>query len=338
MAWTHTLSRFEEQNASLRDVVCAIKEAPCTEEIDSGQQNGTVFATCTEDMPKRNCNRCPTRWVIKLSKCLFDAQRPNSLVLAHEAEVHKVVFERLQALSLKDITNPYVRHVVQYINHYNILGSHGIPSNTMIITKYVPFVKYKTMRDFVRSSECTPSTLLILILQIFCTLHAIECVVPHFVHMDLTLSQVFLCAWPTEMYPGGEYLPLDSTHGYQIPKANYWPVLGDFGTSSWKQNFAANETYSFQKHGPMFVHRFQDIFRFFLDLYTQTEKRSTHKFVKQLIHNMFDIPFQTLINEAVSYNMCMYVGSHVVKTFHHRFESFADVLRYIPEVSKFKTH
>lgn len=324
--WHQQLKRFSiDQYGSIANVVKTILHTKCTIRIDVGNKNGAIFIVCGDDVgPSQRCRDCMRPWIVKTSLSLLDSNRPNSRVLPHEAYVmHQITLAMNELGPRYEI---YKTCVLQFVEH--AVDSHN---ETMIVYKFVPYIdaSVQNLRAYASSGLMKPKDIAIIIIQVFLTLQFIRLRVPGFVHMDLLLQQIFLCAWPGN---GPVKMPINSTKSFVVPKRVTWPVIGDFGTSVTDAFQQAKVDYGFNRHGPTFCNITQDVFRFFYDLYALIEGPAKD-YVLELCQQVFQGQFLRYVQSALHFNFAMYLppGIDVFQSYSSVLERIPDCVRYIKD-------
>lgn len=281
-AWTQALVLLSQHEATLEDLVRAIKSDRCASEIKAGNANGAVFKACPTTTGA-HCE-CPSGWaVIKVSKSAADKRNHGAIVTDQEALITKQIYEAMRSLSGGPAA-VYADHVVTYIDHYVDMTKD--PPEAAVVTKLVPFGPRgpRNMREYIASGACSANDFVMLTIQIFMTLAVIRKKVPGFVHMDLTPAQIFLQPWPLR----SPYYLLPAKKGHWlIRQMKYWPVIGDFGTSITEAHPKAFTIFGLDAFGPECHSTAQDIFRYFADAAAAAQGTRLKPFIDGLIASVF---------------------------------------------------
>lgn len=324
--WHTQLRRFSVDHlGSIANVVRAIIKTKCTIRIDVGNKNGAIFIVCGDDIGKaQRCRDCMRPWIVKTSLSILDPGKPNARVLPHEAYVMHQITVAMNELGPR--YEIYKTCVLQFVEH-------AVDTNqeTLIVYKFVPYIdaNVQNLRAYAMSGLMKPKDIAIIVIQVFLTLQFIRLRVPGFVHMDLLLQQIFLCAWPNN---GPVVMPINSTKAFVLPKRVTWPVIGDFGTSITSQFPQAKIDYGFYKQGVDFCNITQDVFRFFYDLYALIHGPSKD-YVLEICQQVFQGRFLDYAQRAAQFNFAMYLplGIDLFDTYSSVLERIPDCVRYIKE-------
>lgn len=318
------MSMFSRGQLPLSSFVGLLRQGRCTRQIDVGQKNGAVFATCNERLAQGvSCSKCRQHVVFKLSKEAVNPTSVGARVFPHEAKVLRQVTEALDGLGREWST--YKTHVITLLD----FATDGA-GETVLVSKLVRTSgsQPKNLRDLIRSSSCKQSELVAIIIEVFMTLDVIQRRVPGFVHMDLLTPQIFLSDWPASS--PSNILPVNRTMAFVVPKQRFWPVLGDFGTAYTDAHPQSASDYAFDKKGPGFINVGQDIFRFFLGMYTDASTQSTRAFIRQIADEVFRGRFAALIDMRDEFG---YLPAAIVKKLN--FKYYSDVLTKISAVAPY---
>ena len=242
--------------------------------IDKAQVNGAVYVLCEHETAR--CSDCKRAVVVKFSKNILGSG--GGSVGSSEAEILLEINNSMRGLG--GYWKNYKNHVLHYVSHKNV------DNETILVSELVQQKRrgYNNLKDFILSGECTITDLNHMIIEIFMTLQIITEIVPGFIHMDLLLSQIFLCE---SLKP--EFLPITSKRIFYLRDKKYSTVLGDFGTSSSKKVINSQLKY----HG-IEANVFQDIFRFFLNLEELSAGKKIQNYVKTIIDTIFRKLFYVL--------------------------------------------
>jgi hypothetical protein len=327
-AWTQALVLMMNREATLEDLVKALKSDRCATEINVGNVNGAVFKACPTS--ELYCSTCPSGWaVVKVSKSAASKKDSGAVVTDQEALITKQIHDAMRSLAGKPAA-VYADHVVTYIKHY-IDTSKEPFKEAAIVTKLVPFNPRgpRNMREYVASGSCSSDDFCSLVVQVFMTLAMVRKMVPGFVHMDLTMSQVFLQPWPLKR---AHYLLPARSGDWLIRQTKYWPVIGDFGTSITDAHPEAYALYGLDAFGPECRSTAQDIFRFFADADDAASGTRLKPFIQKIVSQLFNGKFKTL--KAMGAKGTLYLPNEGCAYVNALMPSYYDVLRRSPEFSK----
>ena len=185
------------------------------------------------------------------------------------------------------------------------------------------------MREYVASGACTPNDFITLTIQIFMTLAVVRKKVPGFVHMDLTLAQIFLQPWPLRR---SHYLLPAKKGEWLIRQMKYWPVIGDFGTSVTDAHPKAFTIFGLDAFGPECHSTAQDIFRYFADASAAATGTRLKPFIDQLIGCIFNGRYSAL--KAMASRNTWYLPAQGCAYVNGLMPSYYDVLSRSSEFSK----
>ena len=319
--WTQTLQEFDNKRASIREVVKAIKSERCVHEINAKQANGAVFVLCHDNVPfDRPCSSCKHPVVVKLSKSAIYEGAGG--VQQNEVRVFREIKEAEKLL--KGRWRIYRNHILQYVNDYT-QGSENV-----IVSQYVSPANggvIRNLHDFIKSGKCTPRDIEIIVIEIFMTLFVLRDIVPGFVHMDLLAAQIFLTANDSL-----DSLPINKNSNFVFGPRSYRPVIGDFGTTVTNMHRESIDDYKFYND---IVDIFQDVFRFFADIYSLAKGRTIEKTISSMIQHIFRGTFSKLSSIARQdpNNYLSLKATSIMKQV--GLKSYIDVIERLPYLNKY---